>query len=57
MVRAITSDDPPAAKPTIRRMGFVGYELPGDGVTSDEALGTYGAVDCGAYVANFLLAA
>lgn len=26
-------------------------------VTSDEALGTYGAVDCGAYVANFLLAA
>ena len=26
-------------------------------VSSDEALGTYGAVDCGAYVANFLLAA
>lgn len=26
-------------------------------VTRDEALGTYGAVDCGAYVANFLLAA
>ncbi|MGD9878897.1 MAG: nitroreductase [Reyranella sp.] len=26
-------------------------------VTSDEALRTYGAVDCGAYVANFLLAA
>ena len=26
-------------------------------VTSDEALGTYGAVDCGAYVNNFLLAA
>lgn len=26
-------------------------------VTSDEALGPYGAVDCGAYVANFLLAA
>lgn len=26
-------------------------------VTSDEALGTYGAVDCGGYVANFLLAA
>lgn len=26
-------------------------------VTTDEALGTYGAVDCGAYVANFLLAA
>ncbi|MBN9409265.1 MAG: nitroreductase [Burkholderiales bacterium] len=26
-------------------------------VTSDEALGTYGAIDCGAYVANFLLAA
>jgi nitroreductase len=26
-------------------------------VTSDRALGTYGAVDCGAYVANFLLAA
>lgn len=26
-------------------------------VTSDEALGTYGAIDCGAYVNNFLLAA
>jgi nitroreductase len=26
-------------------------------VTSDEALGVYGAVDCGAWVANFLLAA
>jgi nitroreductase len=26
-------------------------------VTSDEALGIYGAVDCGAYVANFMLAA
>ncbi|MDM0067008.1 nitroreductase [Variovorax sp. J31P207] len=26
-------------------------------VTADEALGTYGAVDCGAYVANFLTAA
>ncbi|OGA58385.1 MAG: nitroreductase [Burkholderiales bacterium RIFCSPHIGHO2_01_FULL_64_960] len=26
-------------------------------VTSDEALGVYGAVDCGAYVANFMLAA
>jgi nitroreductase len=26
-------------------------------VTTDEALGTYGAVDCGAYVANFTLAA
>lgn len=26
-------------------------------VHSDEALGVYGAVDCGAYVANFLLAA
>ena len=26
-------------------------------VTSDEALGVYGAVDCGAYVGNFLLAA
>lgn len=25
-------------------------------ITSDEALGTYGAVDCGAYVNNFLLA-
>jgi nitroreductase len=25
-------------------------------ITSDEALGPYGAVDCGAYVANFLLA-
>ncbi|MEN0073156.1 MAG: nitroreductase [Paracraurococcus sp.] len=26
-------------------------------VTSDEALGTYGAVDCGGYVATFMLAA
>ena len=26
-------------------------------ITTDEALGTYGAVDCGAYVSNFLLAA
>jgi hypothetical protein len=26
-------------------------------VTTDKALGVYGAVDCGAYVANFLLAA
>jgi nitroreductase len=26
-------------------------------ITSDEALGVYGAVDCGAYVANFLLVA
>jgi nitroreductase len=26
-------------------------------ITSDEALGVYGAVDCGAYVNNFLLAA
>lgn len=26
-------------------------------ITSDEALGVYGAVDCGAYVGNFLLAA
>lgn len=26
-------------------------------VTSDEALGVYGAVDCGAYVGNFILAA
>lgn len=26
-------------------------------ITTDEALGVYGAVDCGAYVANFLLAA
>ena len=26
-------------------------------ITSDAALGTYGAVDCGGYVANFLLAA
>jgi nitroreductase len=26
-------------------------------VTTDEALGVYGAVDCGAYVSNFLLAA
>ncbi|MBR0898902.1 nitroreductase [Bradyrhizobium tropiciagri] len=26
-------------------------------ITTDEALGTYGAVDCGAYVGNFMLAA
>jgi nitroreductase len=26
-------------------------------ITTDEALGTYGAVDCGAYVGNFILAA
>jgi nitroreductase len=26
-------------------------------ITTDEALGTYGAVDCGAYVSTFLLAA
>ncbi len=26
-------------------------------VTSDEALGTYGAIDCGAYVTNFMTAA
>jgi nitroreductase len=26
-------------------------------VTSDAALGTYGAIDCGAYVSNFMLAA
>jgi nitroreductase len=26
-------------------------------VTTDEALGVYGAIDCGLYVANFLLAA
>jgi nitroreductase len=26
-------------------------------VTSDEALGTYGAIDCGAYISNFMLAA
>jgi nitroreductase len=26
-------------------------------ITSDEALGPYGAIDCGAYVSNFLLAA
>lgn len=26
-------------------------------VTSDEALGTYGAIDCGGYISNFMLAA
>jgi nitroreductase len=26
-------------------------------ITSDEALGVYGAIDCGAYVSNFILAA
>ena len=43
------------------KQGFENYKLFGAPhvaiVTSDEALGTYGAVDCGAYVNNFLLAA
>ena len=26
-------------------------------ITTDEALGVYGAVDCGGYVSNFMLAA
>ncbi len=43
------------------RQGFENYKLFGAPhvaiITSDEALGTYGAVDCGAYVNNFLLAA
>jgi nitroreductase len=43
------------------KQGFENYRLFGAPhvaiVTSDEALGTYGAVDCGAYVNNFLLAA
>ncbi|MGB6100356.1 MAG: nitroreductase [Comamonas sp.] len=37
---------------------FVMFDAPHVAIiTSDEALGIYGAVDCGAYVANFLLAA
>jgi nitroreductase len=43
------------------KQGFENYKLFGAPhvaiVTSDEALGTYGAVDCGAYVNNFVLAA
>ena len=43
------------------KQGFENYRLFGAPhvaiVTLDEALGTYGAVDCGAYVNNFLLAA
>ena len=43
------------------KQGFENYRLFGAPhvaiVTSDEALGTYGAVDCGAYVNTFLLAA
>ena len=43
------------------KQGFENYKLFGAPhvaiITSDEALGTYGAVDCGAYVNNFLLAA
>jgi nitroreductase len=42
------------------KQGFENYKLFGAPhvavITSDEALGTYGAVDCGAYVNNFLLA-
>lgn len=37
---------------------FVMFDAPHVAIiTADEALGVYGAVDCGAYVANFLLAA
>ncbi len=43
------------------KQGFENFKLFGAPhvaiVTSDEALGTYGTVDCGAYVNNFLLAA
>src|SRR5271157_1700334 len=43
------------------KQGFENYKLFGAPhvaiITSDEALGTYGVVDCGAYVSNFLLAA
>jgi nitroreductase len=41
-----------------RRENFRFFGAPHVGiVTTDRALGTYGAVDCGAYVANFTLAA
>ena len=40
------------------KQGFENYKLFGAPhvaiITSDEALGTYGVVDCGAYVSNFL---
>ncbi len=43
------------------KQGFENYKLFGAPhaaiITTDAALGTYGAVDCGAYVNNFLLAA
>jgi nitroreductase len=43
------------------KQGFENYKLFGAPhvaiVTSDEALGAYGALDCGAYVNNFLVAA
>jgi nitroreductase len=43
------------------KQGFENYRFFGAPhvaiITTDEALGTYGAVDCGAYVNNFLLAA
>jgi nitroreductase len=43
------------------RQGLENYRLFGAPhaaiVTTDEALGVYGAIDCGAYVSNFMLAA
>ena len=40
------------------KQGFENYKLFGAPhvaiITSDEALGTYGVLDCGAYVSNFL---
>lgn len=48
-------------RPASQQQAFENFKLFGAPhvaiVTSDEALGTYGAVDCGAYVNNFLLAA
>lgn len=49
-------DKPAYARQTRRNFEF--FEAPHVAVISSEkALGTYGAVDCGAYVSNFLLAA
>lgn len=44
------------ARQTLRNFKF--FDAPHVAIiTSEEALGTYGAVDCGAYVSNFMLAA
>jgi nitroreductase len=53
----ITRDTPDAAK----AQGMENFRMFGAPhaaiITTDEALGVYGAIDCGAYLSNFLLAA